>query len=293
MNVAVYSRKIPNVHRAYVLELIHSLMDMGWTPILEKNLKQQLLKQNESFALVEQFDSHRNFVNGGIDMLISLGGDGTFIECVNYVRRSQVPIFGINFGRLGFLSSVSKESIAQALNKLASGQYDSQPRSLLAVQTASNHFGDTNIALNEVAVSRKDSSAMLTVHATLGQQYMNSYWADGLLVSTPTGSTAYNLACGGPIIDPQCQLHIVTPIAPHNLNVRPIVVPDNLPIKLSIEGRSRNYLLSLDGHSVNIKQKEEVLIRKADFTVNVIQLHGHHFLETVRDKMLWGIDKRN
>jgi len=293
MNIALYSRKLSNVHIPYVLDLVSMIIRMGWTPILEKNLKIQLLKKNQKFVSIAQFDSYTDFSQGGIDILISLGGDGTFIECINYVRDSQVPIFGINFGRLGFLSSVSKEHISDALHQLNKKQYISHPRSLLEVKTESNHFGQANIALNEVAVSRKDSSAMLTVYATLGNQYMNSYWADGLLVSTPTGSTAYNLACGGPIIDPQCQLHIITPIAPHNLNVRPIVVPDHLPIKLSIEGRSRNYLLSLDGHSVNIKQKEEVLIRKATFTINVIQLDGHHFLETVRDKMLWGIDKRN
>jgi len=293
MNIALYSRKLSNVHVPYVLSLIRTLLSMGWTPTLEKRLKLQLLKKSNEFMSLSVFDSHTYFFNGDIDMLISLGGDGTFIECINYVRSSQVPIFGINFGRLGFLSSVSKEYIFEALQQLEEGGYISQQRSLLEVETASSHFGTSNIALNEVAVSRKDSSAMLTVHATLGEQYMNSYWADGLLVSTPTGSTAYNLACGGPIIDPQCQLHIITPIAPHNLNVRPIVVPDNLTIKLSIEGRSRNYLLSLDGHSVNIKQKEEVFIRKAGFTINVIQLNGHHFLETVRDKMLWGIDRRN
>ena len=174
-----------------------------------------------------------------------------------------------------------------------SEQFDYQKRSLLRVETASNHFGDANVALNEVTVSRKDSSAMLTVHASLDNEYMNSYWADGLIISTPTGSTAYNLACGGPIIDPQCQLHVVTPIAPHNLNVRPIVVPDSTTITLSVEGRSRNYLLSLDGNSVNIKQREEVVIRKADFMINMIKLEGHNFLDTIRNKMLWGIDRRN
>jgi len=293
MQIALYSRKILPAHISYVVDLIERIQLMGWSVILEKNLREQLEKKNKITSSFLYFDSYRDFSAGGIDMLMSLGGDGTFIESVHYVRSSQVPIIGINFGRLGFLSNSSKESISETLDKLRLGEYEYQPRSLLQIDTDMGHFGDSNIALNEVTVSRKDSSAMLTVHATLADQYMNAYWADGLIVSTPTGSTAYNLACGGPIIDPRCQLHVITPIAPHNLNVRPIVVPDNLPIKLSIEGRSRNYLLSLDGHSVNIKQKEEVIIRKAAYTINVVQLHGHHFLETVRNKMLWGKDKRN
>lgn len=265
---------------------------MGWNPVFEEELKKQLVKKVDIDRGGLEFSSHKDFIKG-IDLVVSLGGDGTFIQSVNYVRDSQVPIIGINTGRLGFLANVSKEAMSEAFEKLQSKQFEYQTRSLLKVETESQHFGEMNVALNEVTVSRKDSSAMLTVHASLDDKYMNSYWADGLIVSTPTGSTAYNLACGGPIIDPSCSLHVVTPIAPHNLNVRPIVVPDSATIKLSVEGRSRNYLLSLDGNSVNIKQREEVLIRKADYTINVIKLEGHDFLNTIRNKMLWGIDRRN
>lgn len=292
MQVALYSRKVSKTNLPYIVELLDQFKRMGWKPVLEKEFKKQLVKKIGLDNSTLEFTSHRDFVSG-IDMVVSLGGDGTFIQSVNYIRDSQVPIIGINTGRLGFLANVSKESINEAFEKLQKKQFDYQKRSLLRVETASNHFGDANVALNEVTVSRKDSSAMLTVHASLDDEYMNSYWADGLIISTPTGSTAYNLACGGPIIDPQCQLHVVTPIAPHNLNVRPIVVPDSTAIKLSVEGRSRNYLLSLDGNSVNIKQREEVVIRKADFMINMIKLEGHNFLDTIRNKMLWGIDRRN
>lgn len=292
MNVALYSRKVSKTNLPYVVELLNHFKKVGWKPVLEKDLKKQLVKKIGLDNSTLEFGSHTDFVKG-IDMAVSLGGDGTFIQSVNYIRDSQVPIIGINTGRLGFLANISKEAMTDAFEKLQTKQFEYQKRSLLRVETASNHFGDANVALNEVTVSRKDSSAMLTVHATLDDEYMNSYWADGLIISTPTGSTAYNLACGGPIIDPQCQLHVVTPIAPHNLNVRPIVVPDNKTIKLSVEGRSRNYLLSLDGNPVNIKQREEVIIRKADFTINVIKLDGHNFLDTIRNKMLWGIDRRN
>jgi NAD+ kinase len=274
------------------VELLAHFKKMGWKPVLERELKKQLVKKIGLDSSILEFTSHTDFISG-IDMAVSLGGDGTFIQSVNYIRNSQVPIIGINTGRLGFLANVSKDAMVDAFEKLQSKQFEYQKRSLLRVETESNHFSDANVALNEVTVSRKDSSAMLTVHATLNDEYMNSYWADGLIISTPTGSTAYNLACGGPIIDPQCELHVVTPIAPHNLNVRPIVVPDSTVIKLSVEGRSRNYLLSLDGNSVNIKQREEVVVRKADYTVNVIKLNGHNFLDTIRNKMLWGIDRRN
>lgn len=292
MNVALYSRKVSKNNLPYIVELLNHFKKMGWKPVLEKDFKAQLVKKIGLDTATAEFSSFSDFTSG-IDLVVSLGGDGTFIQSVNYVRNSDVPIVGINTGRLGFLANISKDSMTEAFEKLQNKQFEYQKRSLLRVETASNHFGDANIALNEVTVSRKDSSAMLTVHATLDNEYMNSYWADGLIISTPTGSTAYNLACGGPIIDPQCQLHVVTPIAPHNLNVRPIVVPDSAVIKLSVEGRSRNYLLSLDGNSVNIKQREEVLIRKADFMINVIRLEGHNFLDTIRNKMLWGIDRRN
>jgi NAD+ kinase len=161
------------------------------------------------------------------------------------------------------------------------------------VETEDNLFGDDNIALNEVTLHKKDTASMITVHATLDGNYLNSYWADGLIVSTPTGSTAYSLSCGGPIITPGCQVHILTPIAPHNLNVRPVVVPDHMPIKLKIEGRERKYLISLDSNSKNIPQGSELIIKKAEFMINVMKFEDNNFLDTIRNKMLWGIDKRN
>ncbi|MCO5259818.1 MAG: NAD kinase [Crocinitomicaceae bacterium] len=292
MNVALYSRKVSKTNLPYVVELIKHCQQLGWKLIFEQELKKQLIKAINLSDKSAEFSSHKDF-KGGIDLTISLGGDGTFIQAVSYVRDSKVPIIGINTGRLGFLSNVAKESMDEALEMLQKKQFELQNRSLLCVETEKNHFGDANFALNEVAVSRKDSSTMLTVHTELNNQYMNSYWGDGLIISTPTGSTAYNLACGGPIIDPQCQLHVVTPIAPHNLNVRPIVIPDDKIIKLSVEGRSRNYLLSLDGHSVNIKQHEEIIVRKANFGINVVKLLENEFLDTIRNKLLWGIDRRN
>ena len=161
------------------------------------------------------------------------------------------------------------------------------------VETEDNIYGEDNLALNELAVHKKDTSSMITVHATLDGKYLNSYWADGLIVGTPTGSTAYSLSCGGPIITPGCAVHILTPIAPHNLNVRPVVVPDHMPIKLTVEGRDRKYLLTLDSHSKSVKNGAEVELFKADFMINVIKFQENNFLDTIRNKMMWGIDQRN
>ncbi|MNE60858.1 putative inorganic polyphosphate/ATP-NAD kinase [compost metagenome] len=172
-------------------------------------------------------------------------------------------------------------------------RFEYQKRSLLRVETERNLFGADNVAMNEVTLLKKDTSSMITVNTFLDDKYLNAYWADGLIVSTPTGSTAYNLSCGGPIVTPGCQVHIITPIAPHNLNVRPVVVPDNMPIKLSVEGRERNYLISLDGNAKSIRQNEEVLIRKAEYMINVIKLEDTNFLDTIRNKMSWGKDQRN
>jgi NAD+ kinase len=161
------------------------------------------------------------------------------------------------------------------------------------VQTEDDLFGEDNLALNELTLHKKDTASMITVHASLDGNYLNSYWADGLIVGTPTGSTAYNLSCGGPIVTPGCQIHILTPIAPHNLNVRPMVVPDHLPIKLSVEGRERKYLISLDANTKSIPQGSEVLVHKAEFMINVVRFDDTSFLDTIRNKMSWGMDKRN
>ncbi len=179
------------------------------------------------------------------------------------------------------------------MNQVRDKNYEFQKRSLFRVNTEDDLFGEDNFALNELTLHKKDTSSMVTVHASLDNKYLNSYWADGLIVSTPTGSTAYNLSCGGPIITPGCQVHILTPVAAHNLNVRPMVVPDHLPISLSVEGRDRSYLLSLDGNSKSIKQGENVIVTKAEFMINVIKFEDNNFLDTIRNKMLWGIDTRN
>jgi NAD+ kinase len=292
MNVALYGKKINKQSLAHFSEVLAILKDFGWNPVIEKELKKHLVSKIGLSPLTDEFSSHNDF-HHGIDLTLSMGGDGTFIKSVGFIRNSGVPIIGINTGRLGFLANISKDQIAQTMDMIKRKEFEFQKRSLLRIHTEENLFGDDNFALNEVTFHKKDTASMITVHASLDDKYLNSYWADGLIVATPTGSTAYSLSCGGPIITPGCQVHILTPIAPHNLNVRPMVVPDHMPIKLSLEGRERKYLISLDGNSKNIRQGEEVIITKAEFMINVIKFGDNNFLDTIRNKMLWGIDKRN
>lgn len=292
MKVAVFGRKVTRQNAEFYVEFLGILKDFGWTPVFEKGLKDLLVKKLGVSESVEEFSSYEAF-RSGIDLSFSIGGDGTFIHNVKYIRDSGVPVLGINTGRLGFLSNVSREFLEDAMTLVYEKKFMHQKRSLIRVESDFANLGENNIALNELTLHKKDSSSMITVHASLDDKYLNSYWSDGLIVSTPTGSTAYNLSCNGPIVTPGCQVHILTPIAPHNLNVRPMVVPDHMPIKLSIESRSRTSLMSLDGTSHPIRNGEELTVYKADYMINVIKFEDHNFLDTIRNKMSWGLDNRN
>ncbi|HLP53898.1 MAG TPA: NAD kinase [Fluviicola sp.] len=292
MRVAVYGKKLTKQNTTVFRQFLELIEQYGWKPVVETELQEQLEKKAGLAVKAETFSSSNDF-KSGIDVAFSIGGDGTFLKTVSFIRDSGVPILGINTGRLGFLANVGSEFLEEALDLVRKKEFEYQQRSLLRVETERQLFGDQNVALNELTVHKKDTSSMITVHAYLDNKYLNSYWADGLIVSTPTGSTAYSLSCGGPIITPGCQVHILTPIAPHNLNVRPMVVPDKMPVRLTVEGRERNYLISLDGQSKSLKQGEEVVIHKADYMINVIKFEDNNFLDTIRNKMLWGIDRRN
>lgn len=291
-NIAIYARKVNKQNSAVFVELISNIRELGWTPILEKNLKDQLVRKVGIASNIDEFTTHHD-LKKGVDLALSVGGDGTFIQTVKFIRDSQVPILGINTGRLGFLANISTENMLSTLEAVKKEEFVFQERSMLRVEMEKNPYGDDNYALNEITIHKKDTASMITVHASLDDRYLNSYWADGLIVSTPTGSTAYNLSCGGPIVTPGCQVHMLTPIAPHNLNVRPMVVPDHFEISLSVEGRERRFLMSLDGIPHSIKQGEIIKVKKADFFVKVIKFEDNNFLDTIRNKMMWGLDKRN
>ncbi|WP_421918214.1 NAD kinase [Marinifilum sp.] len=241
-----------------------------------------------------------NYFNGyqdldkDVDFVFSVGGDGTFLEAVTFVRDAGIPIVGINSGRLGFMADIAGDEIPQALTSIFQGNYTIEERSLLQLETLRNGlFSEFNYALNEFTVHKTDTASMITIHTYLNNEYLNSYWADGLIISTPTGSTAYSLSVGGPILIPNTQNFIISPISPHNLTVRPIVVPDHHEITLRVEGRSDSYLASLDSRSCTFESSNELKIKKSDFQIKVLKLRSHSFYGTLRNKLMWGVDKRN
>jgi len=241
---------------------------------------------------ISTFSGYTELV-GNADVLLSLGGDGTLLDTLSLVRDSQIPVVGINFGRLGFLASINKAEINDAIKALINGEYSIDKRSLLSIKSKSGLFGDENFALNDITIHRRDDSAMMIIHAYMNGEFVNSYWADGLIIATPTGSTAYSLSCGGPIILPSAQNFVITPVAPHNLNVRPIIVPDNVTLTFEVEARSTKFLLTCDSRTETVDRSVKISINKAKFNINLIRLNNETFLTTLRNKLLWGIDTRN
>ena len=238
------------------------------------------------------FDSYHT-LKGSADFLFSIGGDGTLLGSITLVRDSNIPILGINTGRLGFISSVSTDQIESAINDVISNNFEIKNRTLLSLETENNLFGNVNFALNEVAIVKKDTSSMIRIDAFLNDEFLNSYWADGLVIATPTGSTGYSLSCGGPIIIPGTNNVIITPIAPHNLNVRPIVLSDEDVIKLQVVDKDQLALVSLDSRFRAFDSSIALIIKKSDFKINLIEPQSHSFISTIRSKLMWGIDKRN
>ncbi len=229
----------------------------------------------------------------GIDVVFSIGGDGTFLECVAFLERTSIPVVGINSGRLGFLAYISREELDLALEMIVKGKYTIEKRTMIAVETENNDFGNFNCGLNEIIVQKKDTSSMISVDVYINDDYMTTYWADGLIVSTPTGSTAYSLSAGGPIVVPESENFVITPIAPHNLTVRPIVLPDSVEIRLTIHGRSDEFLAALDARNVFLKNGSDLLLKKADYKLNMVRLSHINYFSTLRNKLMWGMDKRN
>ena len=247
----------------------------------------ELNKENNDLHTFEALDK-------SFDLVISIGGDGTILRAITKVKDSAIPIIGINTGRLGFLSTIKRDEISDALNKVFQGKYRISKRTVLNVETDinDNNF-DLNFALNEIAVSRKNTTSMITIETWLDEEYLTSYWADGLIISTPTGSTGYSLSCGAPVIMPESNSLVLTPIAPHNLNARPLVIPDKHQIKLKISGREDEFLISLDSRILSLKNTITLNISKANYNINMVELNERSFIQTLRKKLLWGVDQRN
>lgn len=227
------------------------------------------------------------------DVFFSIGGDGTLLDALPIIRNSGIPILGINMGRLGFLSSVSKQEIESALDALLIGRFKTEERSLMQLLQPQGLFSDINYALNEVTLFRKEATSLIVIQVYVDDVFVNAYWADGLIVATPTGSTAYSLSAGGPILHPGASNFVITPIATHNLSVRPIVIPDNSIVRLKVVGRHEQYTLSMDSRMAVVDQATEVWLRKADFGIRLVQMEGKDFFRTIREKLLWGLDIRN
>jgi NAD+ kinase len=232
-------------------------------------------------------------IKGLIDAFITLGGDGTLLDMVSVIRDSGIPVIGINFGRLGFLASVNKSDIASAIHAVVNGHYTLDGRGLLMVESELNILGLDNFALNDITIHKRDDSAMITTNMFLDGEFLNSYWGDGIIIATATGSTAYSLSCGGPIIFPESNSIVVTPVAPHNLNVRPIVLPDSSVLSFEVESRNSNYILSCDSKTEIIDKPMRFKVQKAGFELNLIRLSNESYLSTLRNKLLWGLDARN
>jgi len=237
--------------------------------------------------------SRESFDPSDIDIMLSIGGDGTMLDTTTMIKDSNLPILGINTGRLGFLSSINLNQIDDALAQIFEGAYMIDKRTVLKVETDEKIFEDENFALNEVTLHKKDSQSMIVIHVYVDGKFLNTYWADGLIIATPTGSTAYSLSCGGPIILPGSHNLIITPVAPHNLNVRPVLISDQSVITLKMEGRDSNFLMSLDSRSTTLKEDAVVTVQRHSFSINLVRLKNHSFLKTLRNKLHWGFDRRN
>ena len=291
MKVAIHGRKIDSKSQQYLQQLLECINDKDSEIIVSTSFIGNLQDHGISLDNIKSFNNSSDLE--GVDFVISVGGDGTLLETVSYVGRLELPIVAINMGRLGFLATISKEMIPQAIEALYQNEFSFEYRTLVKVHSDSDIFNGKNFGLNDFTILKKDTSSMITVHAYIDGEYLNSYWADGLIVSTPTGSTGYSLSCGGPVVLPQSNNFIITPVSPHNLTVRPMVVSDNSVISFEIEGRSKNFLVSLDTRSYTVDASVQMAISKEDFQAKLVKLDGYNFLDTLRMKLNWGYDARN
>lgn len=293
MKVAVYGQAFQEQDKTYVMELLEELQKIKASVYVVEEFVELFSGYNLDFDC--GVFSQTSGLDSSFDMFISFGGDGTMLRAVTYVKDLGIPIVGVNTGRLGFLSTFKKEDVRKIVTEFVAGHYKIEERSLVEVGLNSDldEFGNINFALNEITVSRKDTTSMITVETYLNDEYLTSYWADGLIVSTPTGSTGYSLSCGGPVIAPTAKSLVLTPIAPHNLNARPLVISDDTYIRLKVSGREENHLVSLDSRIASIPNGKEIIIKKSDFTIKMIEYNSESFFKTLRNKLLWGQDKRN
>lgn len=286
MKVAIYTQKTDLDTFFYLSKFISELDERKVTPVLHAEIAMQFSKNIESFS------SKEDLLDKKVDLFFTFGGDGTLVTSLLFIQDTEIPIVGVNTGRLGFLASFTKEQVFLELDSLLKGKYKIFKRSVIEIVSPKipSFFP---FALNDITISRKETTSMITVESYINDEFLNVFWGDGVIISTPTGSTAYSLSCGGPIISPENENFVITPIAPHNLNVRPLIVNDHSEFRLLVDSRVSQFSLSLDSRLVHVDTETELIIRKAQFKILLIQPDNLSFYETIRQKLLWGKDKRN
>ena len=294
MKIGIYGQFYHEDSEIYIQHILDALQSKNIEIIVEEAFLKSINKNKDISKNYSKISSFKE-IDASYNFFLSIGGDGTLLKSVTYVKDLGIPIIGINTGRLGFLATIQKEEITGSLYQILNGDYFISERSLLSISTnpKNENISPLNFALNEIAVNRKNTTSMIKVETLVNNMYLNSYWSDGLIVSTPTGSTGYSLSCGGPVIDPSTNSMVITPIAPHNLNARPLVVPDNCTITLKVAGRGKSHLVSLDSRIATLKNNTIITINKAPFHIKLVQLSEDSFIKTLRKKLLWGEDKRN
>jgi len=291
-NIAIYGRVFDDGFNSKIDFLINDLFKKGFQLYIFEPFH-DFLKPRISFSEKVKIFDRDTWNPKEIDFLVCIGGDGTFLDSTTFIKDSHIPILGINTGRLGFLSGASIQELETVASSIVKEDFELYKRATLKVDSNIPIFNGNNFALNELTIHKSDNSSMVKIHTFLDGNFLNSYWSDGLIISTPTGSTAYSLSCGGPIIFPGSNNFVITPVAPHNLNMRPVVIPDDKEIKLKVEGRSKYYMVALDSRSQKVDSTIELTISKNSFYINLVRLKGHSYLSTIRSKLNWGLDKRN
>lgn len=292
MKIALFGRDISEAFAPSLQMLVNTLECKTSELLVYDDFFANICNYIQFSRTPRTFHNHEQ-LDASIDCLISIGGDGTLLDTITLIQDSNIPVLGINTGRLGFLSAVSTDEITFAINTFLAGDYSLDRRSLIQLVAPEGLHGNLNYALNEITVLKRDNSSMISISAWVDDLYLNTYWADGLIVATPTGSTGYSLSCGGPIISPQSGNFVITPIATHNLTVRPIVIPDSSTIKLKVSGRAQDYLVILDSRSQPLSSSIDLELKKAAFGINLVCLGHKDFFKTIRNKLAWGLDKRN
>ncbi len=292
MRIAIYGREFSDDFIPYFQLLIDELDRNEVDYFIYSKFHKNVVNKGITFGQEVKEYTRKTYPKLKLDFLFSIGGDGTILDTLTSIKKG-IPVVGVNSGRLGFLSNTAKTEIKKVLLQLISKEYRIEERAMLSLETKSKLFGKYNFALNELTVHKKDSSSMITIHVFVNGIFLNSYWADGLIIATPTGSTAYSLSCGGPILMPNSNNFVITPIAPHNLNIRPMVVPDDSVIELKVEGREQKFLATLDSRSEEISTVNHLVVTKSDLKINLVQFPNQDFFKTIRNKLLWGMDKRN